>query len=144
MDKLTKGIQNKVPWCILFAHNIILIDETKDDLNNKLEQWRHTLEFKEFRLSRSKTEYLKCRFNSEEAGGEGVTTDGVAILRPEKLRYLGSIMEEKGDIDEDISLEWQKWKKAPNTLCDKKIPVGLKRRIYHMVSRPALLYDSEC
>ena len=29
-------------------------------------------------------------------------------------------------------------------LCDKKIPVGLKGKVYRMVVRPAVLYRSEC
>ena len=37
MDELTKGIQDKVPWCMLFADNIVLIGETKKGVNDKLE-----------------------------------------------------------------------------------------------------------
>ena len=44
MDVLTRGIQNEVPWCMLFADDIVPIDETKEGLNDKLEEWRHTLE----------------------------------------------------------------------------------------------------
>ena len=29
-------------------------------------------------------------------------------------------------------------------LCDKRMPVGLKDKVYHMVVRPAVLYGSEC
>ena len=29
-------------------------------------------------------------------------------------------------------------------LCDKKIPVGLNGKVYHIVLRPAVLYRSEC
>ena len=29
MDGLTKGIQQKVPWCMLFVDNIVFIDETR-------------------------------------------------------------------------------------------------------------------
>ena len=36
--------------------DIVLIDETRDGVNTKLEQWRDTLEAKSFRLSRSKIE----------------------------------------------------------------------------------------
>ena len=64
MDELTRGIQDEVPWCMLFADDIVLIDETRQAVNNKLEQWRPTLEAKGFRLSRSKTEYLHCRFSA--------------------------------------------------------------------------------
>jgi len=62
MGELTKKIQDKVSWCMLFADNIVLIDETIDRVNNKLERWRHTLECRGFKLRRSKTKYLRCDF----------------------------------------------------------------------------------
>ena len=49
---------------MLFVDNIVLIDETREGVNTKLERWRDTLEAKGFRLSRSKTEYLHCRFSA--------------------------------------------------------------------------------
>jgi len=63
LDELTKDIQDEVPCCMLFADDIVLIDETSVGLSGKLEQWRHTLECKGFRLSKSNSEYLKCEFN---------------------------------------------------------------------------------
>jgi len=57
MDELTRGIQDEVPWCMLFADDIVLIDESREGVNTKLERWRDTLEAKGFRLSRSETEY---------------------------------------------------------------------------------------
>ena len=55
---------------------------------------------------------------------------GVVIPRVEKFKYLGSIIEDKGDIDEDINhrikVGWQKWKKASGVLYDKKILFRLK------------------
>jgi len=53
MDELMKGIQDEIPWCMLFADDIVLIDESRKAVNTKLERWRHTLEIKSFRLSRS-------------------------------------------------------------------------------------------
>ena len=55
IDELTKHIQTKVPWCMLFADDIVLVDETKKGVNTKLELWRNNLEFKGFKLSRRKT-----------------------------------------------------------------------------------------
>ena len=60
MDELTREIQDGVPWCMIFANDIALIDETRGGPNEKLERWRHSLESRGFRLSRSKTEYLRC------------------------------------------------------------------------------------
>jgi len=56
LDELTRGIQDEVPWCMLFANDIVLIDETRQRVNDKLESWRLMLEARGFRLSRSKTE----------------------------------------------------------------------------------------
>ena len=48
---------------MLFADDIVLIDESRQGVNDKLEVWRQTLESKGFRLSRSKMEYLECKFS---------------------------------------------------------------------------------
>ncbi|KAF3649261.1 hypothetical protein FXO38_05352 [Capsicum annuum] len=63
MDVLMQRIQGEVPWCMLFADDVVLIDEIRGSVNDKLEVWRQTLESKGFRLSRSKTEYMECKFN---------------------------------------------------------------------------------
>jgi len=78
-------------------------EETKDEFNDKLEKWRHTIESKGFRFSMSKTEYLKCGLNGVGGGSGEVIMGGVVRTRVEKFKYLGSIIEEKGDIDEDIN-----------------------------------------
>ena len=43
---------------MLLANDIVLIDESREGVNIKLERWRDTLEVEGFRLSSSKTEYL--------------------------------------------------------------------------------------
>ncbi|GJM96481.1 hypothetical protein PR202_ga13320 [Eleusine coracana subsp. coracana] len=49
--------------CMLFADDVVLVDESKTGVKQKLELWRQTLESKGFKL-RSKTEYMKCDFSS--------------------------------------------------------------------------------
>lgn len=46
MDELTRQILDDVPWCILFADNIVLVDGSKEGVCEKLENWRATLESK--------------------------------------------------------------------------------------------------
>ena len=118
-------------------------------MNAKLERWRDTLKTEGFRLSRSKTEYLHCRLSADEGNvASKVAIESAIILRVERFRYLGSIMQEDGEIDEDINhrikVGWQKWKNASGILCDRRIPLRLKGRVYRMVVRPALLYGAEC
>lgn len=42
LDVLTRDILDEVLWCMLFADYIILIDETCNEINAKLEVWRQT------------------------------------------------------------------------------------------------------
>ena len=48
-----------MPWCMLFADDVVLIDKTREGVNAKLELWRGVLESKGFRISRTKTEYME-------------------------------------------------------------------------------------
>jgi Reverse transcriptase (RNA-dependent DNA polymerase) len=53
IDEITKDIQGDITWCMLFADDMVLIDENRIIVDQKLELWRQTLESKGFRLSRS-------------------------------------------------------------------------------------------
>jgi hypothetical protein len=64
IDEVTRDIQGGIPWCMLFADDAILVDESRTGIDQKLELWRQTLEAKYFNLSRSKTEYMKCDFSA--------------------------------------------------------------------------------
>ncbi|KAG5598967.1 hypothetical protein H5410_030337 [Solanum commersonii] len=127
----------------------VLIDETRDRVNARLEVWRQTLESKGFRLSRTKTEYLGCKFSGalDETNGEVRLTTQI-IPKKESFKYLGSVIQGSGDIDDNVThrigVAWRKWRLASGVLCDKKIPHKLKGKFYRVVVRPALLYEAEC
>ena len=44
---------------MLFADDVVLIDESKIGVDRQLELWRQILESKSFGLSRTKTKYTK-------------------------------------------------------------------------------------
>jgi Reverse transcriptase (RNA-dependent DNA polymerase) len=46
MDEITKDIQEDIPWCMFFADDVVLINESGIEVNQKLELWRQTLESK--------------------------------------------------------------------------------------------------
>ena len=54
---------------MLFADDIVLVSETKEEANSKLEERRKALEGKGLRISRTKTEYLRYNFSGTESIG---------------------------------------------------------------------------
>lgn len=88
---------------MLFADDVVLIDESRTTVNMKLKLWRKTQESKGFRLSRTKTEYMKCDFSSDRLEDGDVCLDGQTIPQKDIFRYLGSMLQNDGDIDADIS-----------------------------------------
>ncbi|KAL6506092.1 hypothetical protein OROHE_022621 [Orobanche hederae] len=95
------GLEMDLP---VISDDIVLIEETKVGVQQKLELWRDTLEARGFRLSRSKTEYMECRFsdnNDREAGM--ITFDGKVVHGSAFFRYLGSIIQKDGELDGDVA-----------------------------------------
>ncbi|XP_070057955.1 uncharacterized protein [Nicotiana tomentosiformis] len=77
----------------LKTDNIVLIDETRGGINTRLEVWRQTLDSKGFKLRRTKTEYLECKFSDATQRVEReVKIDSQGIPRRESFKYLGSII----------------------------------------------------
>ncbi|XP_070045826.1 uncharacterized protein [Nicotiana tomentosiformis] len=104
MEALTRHIQGKVPWCMLFTDDLVLIDEMRDDVNERLEVWRQALESEYFKLSRTKTEYLECKFGAEpREAGTKVRLESQVIPKRGSFKYLGSVIQGDGEIDEDIT-----------------------------------------
>jgi Reverse transcriptase (RNA-dependent DNA polymerase) len=66
MDEIIKNVQGDIPWCILFVDDVVLIDGSRIGVNQKLELWRQTLESKGFKLSSTKTQYMRCQFSEKK------------------------------------------------------------------------------
>ena len=92
MDEVTRDIQGDIPWCMLFADDMVLVDESRAGVNRKLELWRHKLESKGFRLSRTKTEYMMCDFSASRHEGGDVSLDEQVVAHKDIFRYLGSML----------------------------------------------------
>ncbi|KAH1214992.1 Craniofacial development protein 2 [Glycine max] len=107
--------------------DIVLLGESREELNERLETWRRALETHGFRLSRSKSEYMECKFNKRR--------------RVSNSEDDGEI---EGDVNHRIQAGWMKWRKASGVLCDAKVPIKLKGKFYRTAVRPAILYRTEC
>ena len=64
------------------------------------------------------------------------------------FKYLGSIFDSNGGAERDINnrvrLAWMKWKQLTGVLCDKRVPIKLKDKVYKTVIKPTMTYGAEC
>src|SRR5699024_6946136 len=64
------------------------------------------------------------------------------------FKYLGSIITEDGTITLDskarIAASWAKWRELKSILCDRKLPLKFKSKIYRSMVRPVAMYGTEC
>lgn len=143
MDVLAEGVKERPPWCMLFADDIVLCCTTREEVERRLEYWRRALEDRGLKINRTKTEYLS--FMDESAGS--VAMQGNNLKRVENFKYLGSTVAENGELDSEITHRvqagWKNWKKMSGVLCDKRISVRAKGKMYKTVVRPAMMYGAE-
>ena len=68
------------------------------------------------------------------------------VPNKDTFRYLGSMLQKDGDIDEDVSHRikagWMKWRQASGVL--RRVPQKLKGRFIRTAIHPAILYGTEC
>ncbi|KAK6756658.1 hypothetical protein RB195_014842 [Necator americanus] len=105
---------------------------------------RNRLQQHGLHLNVSKTEYMECGPTIEDAS---FRVDGTELNKVDCFKHHGSKVTSTGDIDQEGRARvnaWMKWKVATCVLCDKKVPVRLKSKIYRMAVRPVALYGCEC
>ena len=128
---------------MLFADDLVLVSETAEEVEEEMERRRAIIENKGLRISRSKTEYL---VPSHQQGV--VKLEGEPLPSVNSFKYLGSVIDGSGgcgnDVDGRIKVAWSRWRDLSGVICDKKVPVKLKRKLYKTVVRPAMVYGSEC
>jgi hypothetical protein len=47
--------------------------------------------------------FMRCQFSGENLDDEDVSLDGRVVLMNDTFRYLGSMLQSEGEIDEDVS-----------------------------------------
>ncbi|GJW41963.1 hypothetical protein Tco_0070762 [Tanacetum coccineum] len=128
----------------------LIAEESRKVKQRCVEKWMKALEDKGLRISRDKTEYLRCDFGRYDVVHQEVEIRiGDRILQPkESFRYLGSVIHRSGRVDDDVAhrirARWVKWRAASGVLCDKRIPLKLKGKFYRVAIRPTMIYGLEC
>ena len=51
MDRLTVKVRREPPWTMLFADDIVICEETREEVERRLECWRYALERRGIKVS---------------------------------------------------------------------------------------------
>ena len=126
MDRLTDEVRREPPWTKLFADDIAICEETREEVERRLESWRYALEMK---VSRSKTEYLFVNGGNDK---EIVKMEDTKVSKVKEFKYLGSTMQESGSCEREIKRRvqagWNGWRKVIEVICDRSLPNRVKRK----------------
>ena len=144
MDEVTERVRREAPWNMMYADDVVLLNDTKEDAEKELESWREALERRGLRVSRSKTEYLCIGKQTEKAP---IKIGSENLPEVEQFKYLGSTLEVGGgsgaEVKKRMQAGWNSWRKVTGVMCDKRMPAKLKGKVHKTVVRPAMLYGLE-
>ncbi|XP_046986893.1 uncharacterized protein LOC124561545 [Schistocerca americana] len=143
MDVQVKDVKKEEPWNTMFADDVVLCKHSIDRLEEKLEDWRKELGERGMKISGTKSEYLalkhvqmrSCKIQDDE------------LKSVCKFKYLRSHIQRDGGLESEIqhriNCGWNNWRKMSGVLCDKKVRIGLKGKVFKSVVRPAMIYGVE-
>ncbi|KAK3569080.1 hypothetical protein QTP86_022114, partial [Hemibagrus guttatus] len=144
MDQLSEEVRQESPWTMMFADDIVICSESREQVEENLERWRFALERRGMKVSRSKTEYMCV---NEREGSGTVRLQGEEVKKVQEFKYLGSTVQSNGECGKEVKKRvqagWNGWRKVSGVLCDQKISARIEGKVYRTVVRPAMLYGLE-
>ena len=144
MDGLTDEVRREPPWMMLFADDIVIYEETREEAERRLESWRYALERRGMKVCRSKTEYLCINGGNDK---ETVKMEDTKAPRVKEFKYLGSTVQESGSCEREVKKRvqagWNGWRRVSGVICDRRLSARVKGKVYNSVVRPAMVYGLE-
>ncbi|EYB85538.1 hypothetical protein Y032_0296g1688 [Ancylostoma ceylanicum] len=144
MDAITRDLQRPAPWNLLYADDVMLASEQKEDLQWLTQAWSERLARFGLRLNVKKTEYMTTNFDELST----IQVDGNDLRRTDYFKYLGSTLSADSNLAHEVvarvNATWLKWRSMTGVLCDKNIPDRFKSKVYRAVVRSVAVYGEEC
>ena len=144
MDRITDEVRREPPWTMLFADDIVICEETREEVERRLKSWKYALERRGMKVSRSKTEYLYINGGNDD---ETVKMEDTKVPRVKEFKYLGSTVQESGSCERKVKKRvqagWNGWRRVSRVICDRRLPARVKGKVYSSVVRPAMVYGLE-
>ncbi|KAK3542720.1 hypothetical protein QTP70_000097 [Hemibagrus guttatus] len=99
MDQLSEEVRQESPWTMMFADDIVICSESREQVEESLERWRFALERRGMKVSRSKTEYMCV---NEREGSGTVRLQGEEVKKVQEFKYLGSTVQSNGECGKEV------------------------------------------
>ena len=147
MDVLARGIKDIYPWCMLYADDIVLCGTRSEVVEKKLEEWGRAMEDRGLKINGNKTVYPRFIVDGNLDGNSDSNIQGENLERVNTFKYLGGNLAENGDLDAEmmhrIQSGWKNGKRISGILCDRRISLRVRGKVYKTVVRPAMMYGAE-
>ncbi|KAK3526858.1 hypothetical protein QTP86_000716 [Hemibagrus guttatus] len=99
MDHLSEEVRQESPWTMMFADDIVICSESREQVEENLGRWRFALERRGMKVSRSKTEYMCV---NEREGSGTVRLKGEEVKKVQEFKYLGSTVQSNGECAKEV------------------------------------------
>ncbi|KAK3548924.1 hypothetical protein QTP70_021691 [Hemibagrus guttatus] len=117
-DQLSEEVRQESPWTMMFADDIVICSESREQVEENLERWRFALERRGMKVSGSKTEYMCV---NEREGSGTVRLQGEEVKKVQEFKCLGSTVQSNGECGKE------KQNRKP---CGLSSLLGRVRRLY--------------
>ena len=94
MDRLTDEVKQDSLWLMMFADDVVICSENREQVEENLDRWRSVLVRRGINVSHSNTEYM-CK-NEKKASGT-VRLQGVEVEKVHEFKYVRSTVQTNGE-----------------------------------------------
>ncbi|KAK3551898.1 hypothetical protein QTP70_031558 [Hemibagrus guttatus] len=101
MDQLSEEVRQESTWTMMFADDIVICSESREQVEENLERWRFALERRGMKVSRGKTEYMCV---NEREGSGTVRLQGEEVKKVQEFKYLGSTVQSNGECGKELKV----------------------------------------
>ena len=133
MDRLMDEVRREPPWTIC--------EETREEVERRLESWKYALERRGMKVSRSKTKYLCINGENDD---ERIKMEDTKVPRVKEFKYLGSTVQKNGvcerEVKRRVQAGWNGWRSVSGVICDRRLPARVKGKVYSSMVRPTMVY----